>query len=131
MNRTILIEFGNELVTAELLEHDAPNLCRSILDALPVETWAHHSRVSTHEIIIPFPKIIESENLTKEYGVGALAWVAARNDIDVFYDNIRPLGPLGLFGRIVHNLEGLKREAIKTWIKAGTKVRISKKQEND
>ena len=126
MAKRIAIQLGAEIAVAEMLWDQAPNLCKGIWDALPIECPAHHAKICNHEIMYPAPMVgLPRENPTVPRP-GDVGYWTARNTITIWYDDTVPLGPTGLFAKIVQNLEGFKKEALKTWIKQGTMMRISR-----
>ena len=61
--KKIVIHLGNEKVVATLLWDEAPTICRSIWENLPLESTAHSAKICNHELIIMLPLVIEDENL--------------------------------------------------------------------
>jgi len=126
--KKISIQIGSETTTAILLQEQAPNLCKAIWDVLPVETFAHHAKICNHELIIPMPLEGQAgwnENV-KWPAASDVGWWRTRNSAIVWYAKTKPLGPSPVFAKIVENLEGFKKEALKTWIKQGTRIRFSR-----
>jgi len=129
-NKKIVIEIGNEKVVVQLLWDEAPNLCSTIWDNLPIETDAHMAKVCNHEFMIQLPFNAPRENM-KPVTPGSVGWWDNRQNINIWFDDPGPNGPLGLtalFGKVVCNIEGLFKEGLKVWAKPGVRVKIYKLQ---
>lgn len=126
--KDILIQIGREKAIAELLWNEAPGICKTIWESLPLESDGHHAKLCNHEVIFMLPLMIERENL-KPVTVGAVGWWDVRSAVNIWYDDPGPTGPLGptaLFARIRSNLEGIAREAAKIWVRPGVRIRMEK-----
>ena len=66
------------------------------------------------------------ENPTKEQEPGNLCFWSIRQTIPIFYEKVQGLGPITLWAKITENLEGVKREGRKIWMKEGVKIRMKK-----
>jgi hypothetical protein len=128
-NRTIIIQLGDETWEVELLWDKAPNICKAIWSCLPQESFATGSKVCSNEIMFMLPLVMEGENMEWPR-IGDVGWFTKRSQINIWYNDPGPLGPLGrtaLFGRVTKNLKGIEKEADRIWTKPGAKIRITKK----
>ncbi len=126
--KKMLMEIGTEKMVVELLWDQAPNICQKIWDNLPLETDAHMAKVCNHEFMIQLPFNAPRENMQTVIP-GSLGWWDSRQNVNIWFDNPGPNGPLGLtalFGKIVTNIEGMHREGKKVWAKPGTRVKFSR-----
>lgn len=129
-DKKIIIEIGSEKVTVQLLWDEAPNLCSNIWENLPIESDVHMAKICNHELMIQLPFNAPSENL-KPVIPGSVGWWDIRQNINIWFDDPGPNGPLdftALFGKVVDNLEGLSKEGLKVWAKPGVRVKIYKLQ---
>jgi len=103
MAKQILLEFerGGQ-VTATLLEDEAPETCKSVLAALPVENVVRHAMWAGEEIFFdgfPLRDELEYENATNDVKPGDLAVISTRaltqlkkreTSFCIFYGKSRP-----------------------------------------
>lgn len=125
-DKKVVVEIGNEKVIVKLLWDEAPNICKKIWDNLPIETDAHMAKVCNHEFMIHLPFNAPRENMQKVVP-GTLGWWDNRQNVNIWFGDPGPNGPLGLtaaFGKVIDNIEGLAREGLKVWAKAGTRVKF-------
>jgi len=127
IQKKMLIEVGQEKVVALLLEDKAPETCKMIWQAMPLEGPLMHAKICRNEcffITRLFPFERENMILPKPGDIGIFAW---RQSIAVWYDETEPLGPNNIWAKIVHNLGGFQQEARKLWTgKQGTRIRLSR-----
>jgi len=127
--RTVVLRIGREEVLIQLLWDQAPGICSKLWESLPLETTAHLAKVCNHELIFMLPFVAERENL-QPVQPGSVGWWDVRSAVNIWFDDPGPNGPLGptaLIGRVVANLEGLAREALKVWARPGLRIRLEKK----
>lgn len=125
-DKQMVLEIGNEKVLVQLLWDQAPNICKKIWDNMPIETDAHMAKVCNHEFMIQLPFNCVRENI-QTVVPGTLGWWDSRQNVNIWFDDPGPNGPLGLtaaFGKVIDNIEGLAREGKKVWAKPGTRVRF-------
>ena len=99
-------ERGGSL-TATLFEDRAPETCKRVLDALPVEAEVIHAMWAGEEIFFSgFPATFEYEAPTKDVEPGALAMVPRSSSFCIFYGRAIPRGAVDqeidvtVFGRL-------------------------------
>jgi hypothetical protein len=126
--RKIAIDLGKERAIAVLLDKDAPKTCNLIWSYLPWEADVHHARICKNELIFMMPAIIEMENPVFPVP-GDIGYWTTRQCVNIWYDEMEPLGKTNLFAKIVENLEGLKKEGMKIFKKPGSKIKISRVEE--
>jgi len=120
----VIMKLDDQIVLVKLLEELAPRTCQIIRSHLPLESRLNHAKICDNEVFFQVPFFIdEKENFTFPK-VGDLGFWNVRQTICIWYDKMEPLGPTILFGRIIENLEGFKKIAMKTWIKQGTIIRV-------
>jgi hypothetical protein len=124
-SRKISIQLGDEKAIAVLLDDKAPETCEAIWNTLPYETEAHHSRICNHEIIFAMPVVVDMENPVLPV-VGDVGYWCVRQCVNLWYDEMKPLGKTALFAKITENLEGFRKEAIKVWQHPGGKIKLDK-----
>ena len=80
-------------ITGTLFEERAPQTCKRILDALPVEAEVVHAMWAGEEIFFgDFPAQFEYERPTQEVDPGALAMVPRSSSFCIFYGRAIPRG---------------------------------------
>lgn len=85
-------ERGGSL-TATLFEDRAPETCRTVLEALPVEAEVIHAMWAGEEIFFPgFPATFEYEAPTRDVEPGTLAMVPRSSSFCIFYGRAIPRG---------------------------------------
>jgi len=118
---------GKEKAIACLLENEAPKTCNLIWNSLPLEGPAIHAKIAGPEFWFMVPLFQdELENPTKEQDAGNVCFWNTRQTIPIFYGKTKGIGLVTLWAKITENLEGIKREGRKIWIKEGIWVRIEK-----
>lgn len=127
-NRTIVFKIGNSKILVDLLWKDAPNICRKIWENLPIEASATLAKICNHEFMIQLPFDVPLENIS-EAVPGSVGWWPIRQNVNIWFGELGPTGPLGptaLFGEVKANLKSLFYEGMNCWMKPGTKVIIYK-----
>jgi len=127
--RKLQVEVGGEKAVIELFWDKAPNICKGVWSVLPLESYAFHGKVVDNEYMIPLPIFLERENMVAERHPGDVGWWDARGVMNIWYGEATVLGPTGIFGKVVKNLEGLQREGRKLTVKQGGTVKLSKLEE--
>ena len=92
--RKLLIEVGGEKATVKLLWSEAPQICQTLWDSLPLESTAHHAKLCNHEYMAQLRLEAPAENF-KEVRIGDLGWWERKQTLNLWYDDPGPNGPLG------------------------------------
>jgi hypothetical protein len=130
MNREVVLEVGREEAVARLLEEKAPKTCDLIWKNLPLEGPAIHAKIAGPEFWFMVPLFQdEIENPAKEQEAGNICFWSIRQTIPIFYERVSGIGLVNLWAKITENLEGIRREGRKIWIKQGLRVRINKRKD--
>jgi hypothetical protein len=131
--RKLLIEIGDERIEAELLWDKAPNFCKVLWDRMPFTGRVNMAKICSNELMIMAPFTMPAENTKEKPISGDIGWWDWRQCINLWYDDLGPLGPLGAtachFARVTKNLEGAARVGARNWAKAGEKVTFKKLEE--
>jgi hypothetical protein len=131
--RKLLIEAGDEKIVVELLWDDAPNFCKELWSRLPLTSHVGVAKICSHELMIMGPMVMPPENTKEKPVPGDVGWWDWRSNINIWYDDLGPLGPLGPtachFGRVTKNLEGAGRIAARNWVRGGEKIAFKKLEE--
>src|SRR5690625_490123 len=91
--RRISIQVGNVSAVAELMEDKAPNTCQLIWDNLPLKGRATSAKICDNEFWIVVPFMIEEKENPKYPEPGDLGFWNVRPQIDIWFDQMEPLGP--------------------------------------
>jgi hypothetical protein len=126
--RKIAITLGKETAIAELLERDAPKTCEAIWSYLPWSADTYHARICKNELMFLMPAIVDMENPVIPVP-GDVGYWCSRQCVNIWYDEMQPLGKTNLFAKIVENLGGLQKEAGKVFKNPGVRLRVSKAEE--
>jgi hypothetical protein len=106
--KTVVIQVGHATGEIELLWDQAPKFYEALWSRLPLESFATHAKVCSHEIIFMLPFMADVENMQLPK-VGDVGWWVKRSCVNLWYDDPEPLGSLGptlLFGQVTNNPEG-------------------------
>jgi hypothetical protein len=122
--RRLKITVGDQVVMAKLLTDEAPETVQIIRSHLPIISRLNHSKICDNEVFFQVPFFIDKKENYRLPTIGDIGFWNIRQTICIWYDSMQPLGPTILFGKIVENLEGFKKEARQTWERQGTPIRI-------
>jgi hypothetical protein len=126
--KKIIIEIEGEKAVARLLWDEAPNICRTLWDNLPLVSTAHHAKLCNHEYMAQLLLDAPVENMGPVH-VGDLGWWARMRTLNLWYDDPGPNGPLGptcRFAVVESNLEGLGRVARRVWERSGQRIELKR-----
>jgi hypothetical protein len=124
---TMKITIGNITARAELLEKEAPVTCARMKQAMPIEGMLTSAKICDNEVLFSVPFFIDLDQEENERLVvpGDIGFWNVPQTICIFYDEPKGvLGPMGIWARIIENLEGFKREANKVFANQGTRIRF-------
>ncbi|MCL6445726.1 MAG: DUF3830 family protein [Alicyclobacillus sp.] len=107
MGQRFILRLGGEQVVAELMEEKAPNISRTFLQHLPVESFSVHAKFAGQELIVMVPFYAEPENEVFHVQPGDIGYYPGRQTICIFYGDTRPFGHVSVFARVVDGLERL------------------------
>jgi hypothetical protein len=128
--KDLIIEIGDEKIEAELLWDKAPVFCNALWDRLPFISHVGVAKICSHELMIMAPMTMSAENIKEKPVPGDIGWWLSRSSINIWYDDLGPLGPLGptniYFARVTKNLEGAARVAARNWVRGGEKAVLKK-----
>jgi len=124
MVQEIELRVGNEKAMAVLMEEEAPNTCKQVLEALPLRGRLIHAKFAGGEFFFATPIFAELENPTRKQNPGNICYWPTRQSVCIFYKELPGVGEVTLFARITKNLEGIQREGMKGWIKQGAPIEI-------
>ena len=137
MGEELEIQIGGVKFIAELLEREASKTCKTILEALPIESKALHHMWSGEGIYVPMPsgKVaarLELENSTVYPSRGDVGWYSPEKEIFIIYGRARwhtltGPAPCNVFARISENLKELREIGIKIHREGAKKARIKLK----
>jgi hypothetical protein len=100
---------GDEVVEAELLDADAPEICAAMRSALPMDGTMVHAKFAGEETIVMVPFFAEQQNPKLDVVAGDIGYYPGRQTICLFYGETAPFGEVSYFARVRSNLEGLAR----------------------
>ncbi len=120
------ITIGNQVVIAKLLTDEAPVAVHIIGSHLPIISRLNHSKICDNEVFCQVPFFIDTRENYRLPTIGDIGFWNIRQTVCIWYDSMQPLGPTILFGKIIENLEGFKKEARQTWERQGTPIRIER-----
>jgi len=118
------ITIGNEIVTAELLDKEAPNVCKAIKEHLPLQGKLNHAKICNNEVFFQAPFFIDEKDNFKLPEPGDIGFWNVRQTICIWYDDMKPLGPTICFAKIIDNFKGFQKEAAKIWDKQGQLIKF-------
>jgi hypothetical protein len=95
------LRVGERVIRAELLEEQAPRICRAFQDCLPLESFATHAKFAGDELIVMVPFLAESENEVGSVAPGDIGYYPSRQTLCLFYGDITPFASVALFARVV------------------------------
>jgi hypothetical protein len=127
MGKEVAILIGQEECVAELLEREAPTICRTIEEALPLQGVLGHGKLVDNEVYFEVPFFVDTPENLKPSQKGELVFANIGPTICIFYGDMVPFFPLSTFGRITRNFEGFQREAAEVWEKPGKLIIIKAK----
>jgi hypothetical protein len=122
---TMKITISNVTARGELLEKEAPVTCARMKEAMPIEGMLTSAKICNNEVLFSVPFFIDQEENERLEAPGDIGFWNAPQTICIFYDEPKgTLGPMGIWARIIENLEGFKREANKVFANQGTRIRF-------
>ena len=98
-----------EVIEAELLDEDAPQICAYMRSVLPMDGTMVHAKFAGEETIIMVPFFAEQENPKLDVVAGDIGYYPGRQTICLFYGETKPFGEVSYVARVRSNLEGLAR----------------------
>jgi hypothetical protein len=128
MSKAVKIVIGKEECVAELLEGQAPTICRAIERTLPLKGILGHGKLVDNEVYFEVPFFVDTPENLKPPQKGDLTFANIGPTICIFYGDMVPFFPLCTFGRITQNFEGFRREAAEVWEKPGKMITIMAKE---
>jgi hypothetical protein len=127
MTKSIKILVDDEIITAVLLEKDAPEACKKIWSSLPLSGTINHVKMAGNELLFMTSIFLnKKENITFEHKAGNISYWPLRQCLVFLYEDYESYSGTFLIAEIIDNLEGLKRVGKKCWIKQGSKMTIVK-----
>lgn len=126
MARELKLRVGDELAAITLFEDKAPQICRRLIESLPLESTAIIAKVAGLEIMMRIPFFLDTggENEITAQEAGNVCFVPGAQNVCVFCEKLPGLGPCSWIGKITENLEGIQKEARKCRKKQGAQVAI-------
>jgi hypothetical protein len=125
MAEKVRIELGGKTCRMELLRDRAPELCARFEQCLPLRSFAAHAKFAGEELFFMVPFLAPAENLVSAVAPGDVGYYPDRETVCVFYGDIVPFGQVGVFGRIVEGLEGLRELGPRLWRGPALSVRVT------
>ena len=126
MSKEVKITIGEEECQMLLFEDKAPNICKKMVESLPIKSNAILAKVAGSEIMIRTPFFFDGspENEIQAQQAGNVCYWPFSQNICIFCEELPGLGAVSLIGKITGNLEGMVREAKKCRTKQGAEVTI-------
>lgn len=109
MGRRFAIQVGEALAVAELLDNDAPNICRAFWDSLPVNGFTMNAKFAGQELIVMLPFFAEPENEILDVVAGDIGYYPGRQTACIFYGETMPFGKVSVYAKVVEGLDQLLR----------------------
>lgn len=113
MARRFAIKVGNATAVAELLEDEAPDICKMFWDNLPVHGFTMNAKFAGQELIIMLPFFAEPQNEILDVVAGDIGYYPGRQTACIFYGETQPFGKVSVYAKIVEGLDQLVREGDK------------------
>ena len=98
-----------EVIEADLLEDEAPGICRYMRAVLPLDGTMVHAKFAGEETIVMVPFFADQENPKLNVVPGDIGYYPGRQTICLFYGDTKPFGEVSYFARVRSNLDGLAR----------------------
>jgi hypothetical protein len=117
IGRKIIIACRDFEVEAELLEHERPETCNAIWNALPVEA---ELEIWKEEVYFEIPVKIPLENPTPKTTTGDVAYWPEGPGFCIFFGSSQPISPVNTFARIERAIENFRK------VKTGDKIRVER-----
>lgn len=129
MARQLKLTLGDESAIVDLYEEEAPKTVDAVWeDVLPWElSSTQHARFSGHEFWGACPIALEEkENMNYEVSTGEVGFFPFSPSIVCWYDDVEVITPSNVFGRISENLEGIQKNARRTWFENEIPMKLEK-----
>jgi hypothetical protein len=122
------LKAGGEVVKCEFLLDVCPRLCKVLEDIIPISGELHFAKITGDEVfmIVPIanPPVEEGVQVQEMTG-GAIAYWPDRSLLSFLCDTpVQGLASLPLIGRVIGNLDGLRRIARNVRLQQGIRVEI-------
>jgi hypothetical protein len=98
-----------EVIEADLLEGEAPRICRYMRAVLPLDGTMVHAKFAGEETIVMVPFFADQENPKLNVVPGDIGYYPGRQTICLFYGETKPFGEVSYFAHVSSNLDGLAR----------------------
>ena len=98
-----------EVIEADLLDDEAPRICRYMRAVLPLDGTMVHAKFAGEETIVMVPFFADQENPKLNVVPGDIGYYPGRQTICLFYGETKPFGEVSYVARVRSNLEGLAR----------------------
>lgn len=95
------LRVGSRAIRCELLEEQAPRICRAFKRSLPLDSFAVHAKFAGDELIVMVPFVAEAENEVGSVAPGDIGYYPSRQTLCLFYGDITPFASVTLFARVV------------------------------
>ncbi len=128
---------GEHICLIALLHEKAPNLCRQLMDALPVRGRITHAKLSGSVLFFTLPFIAPWENFflfeevpsQRKEGTnrGAVCVNNASQHLCIAYNQQVISEPLGMsyIGDVVEGLDKLENVGLRSWLRQGYKIQLT------
>jgi hypothetical protein len=98
-----------EVIETDLLDDEAPRICRYMRAVLPLDGTMVHAKFAGEETIVMVPFFADQENPKLNVVPGDIGYYPGRQTICLFYGETKPFGEVSYFARVSSNLDGLAR----------------------
>jgi hypothetical protein len=95
------LRVSRRVVRAELLEEEAPRICRAFQDCLPLDSFAVHAKFAGDELIVMVPFVAGAENEVGSVAPGDIGYYPSRQTLCLFYGDVMPFASVTLFARVL------------------------------
>src|SRR5436309_7436530 len=92
---------NGQRIRAELLDREAPGICRAFRACLPLETFVVHAKFAGDELIAMVPFFSDLENQVASVAPGDIGYYPTRQTLCLFYGETMPFASVSLFARVV------------------------------
>lgn len=122
----LTLRVGDTQAGIELFADRAPNMCRALLEHLPVRSTAILAKVAGSELMVRAPYFYDgpAENEVQAQEAGNVCYWPFSQNICIFCEDLPGLGKVSLIGRITGNLEGVQQAAKRCARRQGEPVEI-------